>query len=45
MNKKAIVTKVEKLLEICDKLQAKITTNQTYTEQLMQAVQPIKLTT
>ncbi len=50
---KAIVTKVEKLLSICDKLQTQITANQTHAEQLMQAVlkeaftqseQPIKLT-
>ncbi len=50
---KAIVTKVEKLLGICDKLQTQITANQTFAEQLMQAVlqaaftqseQPIKLT-
>ncbi len=50
---KAIVTKVEKLLGICDKLETQITTNQTHAAQLMQAVlkeaftqseQPIKLT-
>lgn len=50
---KAIVAKVEKLLNICDKLQTQITANQTHAEQLMQAVlkeaftqseQPIKLT-
>jgi len=35
---KAIATKVEKLLAICDQLEAQITTNQTHTEQLMQAV-------
>ncbi|SFV88499.1 Type I restriction-modification system, specificity subunit S [hydrothermal vent metagenome] len=35
---KAIVAKVEKLLNICDKLQTQITANQTYAEQLMQAV-------
>ncbi|KAF3980826.1 MAG: hypothetical protein HFP76_00085 [Methylococcales symbiont of Iophon sp. n. MRB-2018] len=35
---KAIVTKVEKLFNICDKLQTQITANQTYAEQLMQAV-------
>jgi len=35
---KAIVTKVEKLLAICDQLETQITTNQTHTEQLMQAV-------
>jgi len=35
---KAIVTKVEKLLSICDQLETQITTDQTHTEQLMQAV-------
>lgn len=35
---KAIVEKVEKLLEICDQLERKITGNQAYAEQLMQAV-------
>ena len=35
---KAIATKVEKLLSICDQLETQITTNQTHTEQLMQAV-------
>lgn len=35
---KAIVAKVEKLLNICDKLQTQITANQTHAEQLMQAV-------
>ncbi|SMN02376.1 Type I restriction-modification system, specificity subunit S [uncultured Candidatus Thioglobus sp.] len=35
---KAIVAKVEKLLNICDKLQTQITANQIYAEQLMQAV-------
>ncbi|MBL0716783.1 MAG: restriction endonuclease subunit S [Desulfosarcina sp.] len=35
---KTIVTKVEKLLAICDQLETQITTNQTHTEQLMQAV-------
>jgi len=35
---KAIVTKVEKLLAICDQLETQITTDQTHTEQLMQAV-------
>ena len=34
----AIVAKVEKLLAICDQLEARITQNQTYAEQLMQAV-------
>ena len=35
---KAIVTKVEKLLALCDQLETQITQNQTYAEQLMQAV-------
>jgi len=35
---KAIVQKVEKLLAICDQLEARITSNQTHAEQLMQAV-------
>ncbi len=35
---KAIVTKVEKLLTLCDQLESQITTNQTYAEQLMKAV-------
>lgn len=35
---KAIATKVEKLLATCDQLKTQITTNQTHTEQLMQAV-------
>ena len=35
---KAIVTKVEKLLSLCDKLETQITHNQTHAEQLMQAV-------
>jgi len=34
---KAIVTKVEKLFAICDQLEARITSNQTHAEQLMQA--------
>lgn len=34
----AIVTKVEKLLSICDQLESHITQNQTHAEQLMQAV-------
>ena len=38
MEQKAIVSKVEKLLTLCDQLEAQITTNQTHTEQLMQAV-------
>ncbi|QOJ10004.1 restriction endonuclease subunit S [Nitrosomonas sp. H1_AOB3] len=35
---KAIVTKVEKLLALCDQLEAQITQNQAHAEQLMQAV-------
>ena len=35
---KAIVTKVEKLLALCDQLESQITTNQSHAEQLMQAV-------
>ncbi|HHC74038.1 MAG TPA: hypothetical protein ENK78_03040, partial [Thiothrix sp.] len=35
---KAIVTKVEKLLALCDQLETQITHNQTHAEQLMQAV-------
>lgn len=35
---KAIVTKVEKLLAICDQLETQITGNQTHAEQLIQAV-------
>jgi type I restriction enzyme S subunit len=34
----AIVTNVEKMLALCDKLETQITQNQTYAEQLMQAV-------
>jgi type I restriction enzyme, S subunit len=34
----AIVTKVEKLLALCDQLETQITRNQTHAEQLMQAV-------
>ena len=34
----AIVTKVEKLLALCDQLENQITQNQTHAEQLMQAV-------
>lgn len=34
----AIVTKVEKLLALCDQLEIQITQNQTHAEQLMQAV-------
>jgi len=35
---KTIVTKVEKLLALCDQLETQITHNQTHAEQLMQAV-------
>ncbi len=35
---KAIVTKVEKLLALCDQLESQITRNQSHAEQLMQAV-------
>ena len=35
---KAIVTKVEKLLTLCDQLETQITDNQTHAKQLMQAV-------
>ncbi len=35
---KAIVTKVEKLLTLCDQLESQITQNQTHAEKLMQAV-------
>jgi type I restriction enzyme S subunit len=35
---KAIVAKVEKLLALCDKLEAQINQNQTHAQQLMQAV-------
>ncbi|GMR19510.1 MAG: hypothetical protein BMS9Abin36_0105 [Gammaproteobacteria bacterium] len=35
---KAIVTKVKKLLTLCDQLEIQITNNQTHAEQLMQAV-------
>jgi len=35
---KTIVTKVEKLLTLCDQLETQITNNQTHAEQLMQAV-------
>ena len=35
---KAIVTKVEKLLALCDQLETQITDNQSHAEQLMQAV-------
>ncbi len=35
---KAIATNVEKLLTLCDQLETQITTDQTHTEQLMQAV-------
>ena len=35
---KAIVAKVEKLLSLCDQLQAQITQNQSHADGLMQAV-------
>jgi len=35
---KVIVAKIENLLSICEQLETQITTNQTYVEQLMQAV-------
>ena len=35
---KSIVTKVEKLLALCDQLETQITANQAHAEQLMQAV-------
>ena len=35
---KAIVTKVEKLLSICDQLETQISTNKIHADQLMQAV-------
>jgi very-short-patch-repair endonuclease len=38
VEQKAIVNKVEKLLSICDKLEAQINQNQSHAEQLMQAV-------
>jgi len=38
LEQKIIFTKVEKLLAICDQLETQITTDQTHTEQLMQAV-------
>ena len=38
LEQQTIVTKVEKLLTLCDQLEAQITQNQTYAEQLMQAV-------
>ena len=38
LEQKAIVTKVEKLLTLCDQLETQITTNQTHADQLMQAV-------
>ncbi|MEH6498982.1 MAG: restriction endonuclease subunit S [Pseudoalteromonas distincta] len=38
LEQKAIVTKVEKLLALCDQLETQITQNQTHAEQLMQAV-------
>jgi len=38
LEQKAIVTKVEKLLAICDQLEVQISQNQSHAEQLMQAV-------
>lgn len=38
IEQQAIVTKVEKLLALCDQLEARITHNQTHAEQLLQAV-------
>lgn len=38
VEQKAIVTKVEKLLALCDQLETRITNNQTHAEKLMQAV-------
>jgi type I restriction enzyme S subunit len=38
LEQKAIVTKVEKLFALCDKLETQITNNQTHAKQLMQAV-------
>jgi len=38
LEQQAIITKVESLLALCDQLEAQITQNQTYAEQLMQAV-------
>ena len=38
LEQKAIVTKVEKLLTLCDQLETQITDNQTHAKQLMQAV-------
>jgi type I restriction enzyme S subunit len=38
LEQQAIVTKVEKLLALCDQLETQITQNQTHAEQLMQAV-------
>jgi len=38
MEQNAIVTKVEKLLAICDQLETQITTNQSHAEQLMQTI-------
>jgi len=35
---KAIVTKVEKLLAVCDQLESQITSNQSHANALMQAV-------
>jgi len=38
LEQKEIVTKVEKLLAICDQLETQVTNNKTHAEQLMQAV-------
>jgi len=38
LEQQAIITKVESLLALCDQLETQITQNQTYAEQLMQAV-------
>ena len=38
VEQQAIVTKVEKLLALCDQLETQITQNQTHAETLMQAV-------
>ncbi|MGA1825657.1 MAG: restriction endonuclease subunit S [bacterium] len=38
LEQKAIFTKVERLLTLCDQLEAQITTSKTHAEQLMQAV-------
>ena len=38
VEQQAIVTKVDKLLALCDQLETQFTQNQTHAEQLMQAV-------